>query len=64
MHCCQSLVCASQEGGTTLWSMKYFFNVHEDNKNSLMLFGVNIDVCLEALVNKGNTSSSKLVFIC
>jgi hypothetical protein len=42
-----------------------FFHVHEDNKASLVLLGVSIDVCLEALASRGSISSSKpVVFIC
>jgi hypothetical protein len=39
--------------------------MHEDNKALLVLFGVGIDVCFEALVGEGSISSSKpIVFIC
>jgi hypothetical protein len=61
MHYCQNLVCACQEGGTPLWWMKCFFNMQEDNKASLMLFRVGIDVCLEILASRGNIFSSKLI---
>jgi len=55
MHYCYSLVCARQEGRSSLWGMKCFFNVHEDNRVSFMLFGIGIDVCLEVFANEGNT---------
>jgi len=55
----------SPKGRVFMWWMKCFFNVHEDNRALLVLFGVGIDVCLEALTSRRNTSSSKaIVFIC
>jgi hypothetical protein len=38
--------------------------MHENNKASLMLFGININVCVEAFVGGRSNSYKLVVFIC